>query len=433
MRRVLFCTFVLSGLLLLPFFSICQNLPVVSPEKVGFSSQRLSRVDSVLQDHVKSGQITGAVALIARHGKIVYQKAFGSVDGDQSRPMNTANIFRIASMTKPITGVAAMMLYEEGKFLLTDSVSKYLPEFRNIQVLVPDSTQPDGYRTEAPRSPLQIRHLLNHTSGFTYRVFAHPKLSSAYEKAVIREGTQILDGTIGDAVKRLSEIPLLFHPGQQWNYGFSIDVLGRLVEVVSGMTLNEFFEQRIFRPLRMTDSHFYPPMSKSGRIVDYFPPPGEYKGSEAVVDGTNYTPIDNFMKGPHTYYSGGAGLMSTGTDYWRFAQMLLNGGEMSGVRLLSPRTIDLMTTNSIGDKYINLSRNIFGDKMGLTFGIRTERGQFGELESNGSFMWAGAGHHTFWVDPKEDLIGIIMIQKAAGQFQNLRRIFKTLSYQALVK
>jgi CubicO group peptidase (beta-lactamase class C family) len=251
-----------------------------------------------------------------------------------------------------------------------------------------------------------------------------------YNKARIIEGNTVAAETVGDAVKRLAQIPLLFHPGEQWQYGFSIDVLGYLVEVLSEFTLEEFFRVKIFQPLKMSDSYFYPPDRKLERVVDYYFPAPEYSGIEAEVGVMRYTPKKEYFDGPRTYFAGGAGLITTVVDYWRFAQMLLNGGSLEGVRVLSPRTVDLMTSNTIGNKDIFISG--YGDKMGLAAGIRAYHGRVGELESNGSFGWGGAYNHIFWVDPEEDLIGIIMTQRVPGKTDDLLSLFKVLTYQSIV-
>jgi CubicO group peptidase (beta-lactamase class C family) len=412
---------ILFLILVLTYLSVCgQGLPLALPEEVGLSSERLNRIETVMKAYIADGKIPGVVTLVARHGKVAYFKAFGKMDIEANKEMSKEAIFRIASMSKCITSVAVMILYEEGNFLLSDPISKYIPEFRNPKVVMKSPTS-DSIILVPAKSEITIRQLLNHTSGITY---GSGLQSSYYEQAGVTSSLKPTRGTIGEMVKKLGLLPLISNPGEEFHYGMSVDVLGYLVEVISKMSLDEFLRQRIFEPLKMQDTYFSLPESKFPRLA------GLYKmdENEKLVKATGYF---NYPA-PQTCFMGGAGLVSTTTDYVRFAQMLLNKGELEGKRILSRKTIELMTTNSIGNESIFNSQKhfgIIGDKFGYGFGIRTERGIFDELESLGSFGWDGAFYTKFWVDPKEDLIGIFMSNMNSDD--SLISKFKVLVCQAI--
>jgi CubicO group peptidase (beta-lactamase class C family) len=327
-------------------------------------------------------------------------------------------MFRIASMSKPITSTAIMILYEEGHFLLSDPVSKYIPEFANPKVITPSST-PASIEFEPAKREIAIRHLLNHTSGITY---GEGLPSKFYSQAKITSGLGPTEGTIGEMVKRLAGQPLISQPGEEFHYGLSIDVLGYLVEVVSGMSLDEFCKQRIFVPLKMPDTHFVLPESKFSRLARTYHRTDNGKLEKEDVD------LSYLLS--QTYFSGGAGLVSTASDYIRFAQMILNEGELDGVRILSRKTVELMTSNSIGDLY-SAFRSNSGDKFGYGFGIRTERGEYDELESLGIIGWDGAFYTRFWIDPQEQLIGIFMSQAQDNWNSSFVNKYRVLVYQAI--
>lgn len=399
-----------------------QGLPSSAPEKLGLSSERLSRIDTVLNDYIKDGKLPGAVTLVIRHGKVGYFKSFGMKDIEEKKAMTNDAIFRIASMTKAITSVAVMTLYEEGYFLLTDPVSKYIPEFKNPKV-VKRSTTSDSIILIPAKSEITIRELLNHTSGVTYGSALQGRY---YRQAGMTVGLLPTEGTIGDMIRKLGTLPLVSQPGEEFNYGMSVDVLGYLIEVVSKMPLDEFMRKRIFEPLKMQDTYFTLPEEKFSRLATLYQMGRDGK----LFKVTKYFPYPE----PQNYFSGGAGLVSTAPDYARFAQMLLNKGELEGKRILSRKTVELMTTNSIGDIFIFTSyahNGIMGDKFGYGFGIRTERGVFDELESIGTFGWDGAFYTRFWVDPKEDLIGIFLSQVDNYWSENLIGKFKNLVYQSI--
>ena len=402
------------------------SIPRGTPESVGMSSERLARIRPVIDEYVKHGRIAGAVTLVMRKGKVVHLEAIGNMD--QGKPMREDTIFRIASMTKAITSVAVMILYEEGKILLSDPVSKYIPEFKGIEVAVPNDENRSHTLVKAKRE-ITIKDLLTHTSGLTYRFIGIEPWARIYKEAGISDGLSQTEGTIGDKVKRLATLPLMHNPGERFSYSLSTDVLGYLVEVVSGMTLDAFFRERIFKPLRMTDTHFFLPPEKVQRLAAVYNqlPGGPIKrmGDDADDSGNLVYSASFHYKGPRTYYSGGAGLVSTITDYARFLQMLLNGGELDGARILSRKTVELMTVNHVGD--------LAGDRgFGLGFGIVRDVGKGSELASVGQYGWGGFFYTNFIVDPKEKLICLFMSQLYPANGLNLHERFRTLAYQAIV-
>ncbi len=398
--------------------SFAKELTTASPEEVGFSSQRLQRINKVMQQYVDEDKIAGVVTLIARKGKIIHNEAFGMIDIENKKPMSKDAMFRIASMTKPVTCVAVMILYEQGKFLLNDPVSKYIPEFAKPQVLV-RTTSGDSIKTEPARREITIRHLLNHTSGITYD---DGPLGRFYKEAGIATGLKPADCMIGDMVKKLAKQPLISHPGEEVHYGLSIDVLGYLIEVLSGKDFNTFCKEEIFGPLQMNDTHFVLPKEKLPRLARLY---SLTKTGKLEKDATD----PNFLT-EQKFFSGGGGLISTASDYARFAQMILDSGELDGVRIISRKTVELMTTNSAGDKYAPFRYNT-GDKMGYGFGIRTERGEFDELESIGIYGWDGAFFTRFWIDPKEQIVAVFLSQMKSYWSEDLATKYRVLVYQAI--
>ncbi len=424
-----------AAIFLLSFYSInpvlSQRLSRVIPESVGLSSQRLERLDKTIQQHIDNEQLPGAVAFIARHGKIAHLKAYGMKDCETNEPMTEETIFRIASMTKPFTTVAAMMLFEEGKFLLDDPVSKYIPEFKTPKVLIINAKNRTDYILEDAKSPLTVRHLLTQTSGIVYGFSGLPFLEKMYKDASISDGLTQTEGTLADWVKKLAAQPLAHHPGEKFSYGLNTDVLGRLVEIWSGMPLNEFFRQRIFEPLQLKDTHFFLPDNKVNRLASLYephpnggllktPPTEQHKGAAVYSASYHY-------QGPRTFFSGGAGLVSTASDYARFAQMLLNKGELDGVRLLSRKTVELMTSDQLGELAYPWGRGVrFG------FGLFVEQGPTasGRVGSVGTFGWSGFFSTYFWVDPQEEIVAILMTQMQPNP-TNISEKFKVLVYQAI--
>lgn len=404
--------------------------PIASPESVGMSPERLGRIGNAIQKSVDEARIAGGVSLVARHGKIAYFKAFGMADKDAKKPMRTDSIFRICSMSKPITTVAVMMLYEEGRFTLNEPVSDFIPEFKNMKVLEPpypqDKTSPPGALVDAKR-PITILHLLTHTSGLTYQW--NPRLGKAYRDAGVGSGLLQHEGTIGDAVKKLASLPLLFQPGDAWEYSLADDVLGYFVEVVSGEPLDKFLEERIFKPLGMKDSGFFLSEDKASRLATaytYYPDKGlqPIQDKQVVKEGEFTYSADYPYNGPKTYFSGGGGLCSTAEDYYRFCQMMLDGGQLNGVRILSRKSVELISQNHVQGKLDEMG-------YGLGFGVLSEPRFLTELGSVGSYYWGGFYYTSFMIDPKEDLVAVFMGQLHPTGGLNIDTKAIRLAYQAI--
>ena len=420
-----------------------NGTPETKPEKVGLSSERLDRISEAIQQDVESGMAPGAVALIARDGQIAYFEAFGNADRETQTPMKPDTIFRIYSMSKPITSVALMMLFEEGKFMLKDPVAKYLPEFSDMQVLIekgevkqgavfhlPEADEdgnvtnkpaidPNSYETVPSKRPITVQDLLRHTAGFSYGFFGDTTVDKMYREA----GILTEDKDLADFTSKLGKIPLQYEPGSTWHYSVSVDVQGRLVEALSGMSFDEFLQERIFAPLGMTDTAFHVPEAKMDRFAQMYSPTEEGPLQVADADLSR-----NYVAKP-AFFSGGGGLVSTAHDYLRFCQMLLNGGELDGVRLLSPKTIELMTVDHTGDVENN-PRASSGYGFGLGFAVANDLSQIGVPTSVGEYNWGGAAGTRFWIDPVENFIGIYMVQILPHPF-TFGEEFKILAYQAI--
>jgi CubicO group peptidase (beta-lactamase class C family) len=394
-----------------------QQLVAVQPESVGFSSERLARIDSVVNEYIEKDYIPGAVAFIARQGKIVYYKSFGMRDPETQDSMEKDDIFRIASMTKALASVAVMMLYEEGHFLLDDPVSKYIPEFKNPQVLVklnPDTT----YVARPASKEITIRHLLTHTSGIGYP-FIESEVAPLYHKNNIPDGFLITDAVLNKAIPALAKLPLLHDPGERFTYGLNCDVLGYLVEVLSGKTFKEFLNERLFGPLGMEDAYFYLPDEKVNRLVPV------YANTEEGLVPSDDLRYEYPFRGGKCFYSGGAGISCTILDYARFMQMMVNGGSYNGHQILARKTVDLMTTNQVGTLYDD-------GGFGLGFGLVTEETKHQILSSVGNYSWGGYFSTSYWMDPEEDLIGLFFTQMAPMQYGDIHQKFQVMTYQALI-
>jgi|SRR5579875_315237 CubicO group peptidase (beta-lactamase class C family) len=403
----------------------------------GLDPAKMERLDAVIKDAVEGQQIAGAVMLLARHGRIGYLKAIGWRDAEAQTPMTTDTLFRLASMTKPITSVAVMMLVEEGKLRLDDPVSKFIPEFKGPTVGVPNLLTWSLHMRPARRE-ITIHDLLTHTSGLTYRFWDIPPWTTLYRNAGVSDGFNHAPGTSLNNVRRLARLPLMFQPGSFWGYGLSTDVLGAVVEVVSGQDLQTFFRQRIFGPLQMHDTFFYVPPEKKERLAALYLP-DRHGRRQRVSEGLGLVSVGEIefsatypCETDSKYFSGGAGLVSTASDYARFLQMMLNGGELDGVRLLRPETVQQMTTNQIGYKKTCIPQ--YGDSFGYGFGVLTVdgKGQALDVASTGSYSWGGLFQTYFWVDPKKDLIGLLMSQLLTIGDHPLRQEFKKRVYDCLV-
>ena len=394
-------------------------------DSTGFVQERLGKIDAVINAEIASGKIPGAVALVARNGKIAYFKSFGFADIDAQTPMQKDSIFRLASMTKAITSVGAMILYERGLFQLNDPVSKYIPEFTNMRVVSDLDANGDVSTTVPATEQIKIIDLFTHSSGISYP-FASNSVQKSYVDAGVIDGMTSRDITLADQMKLLATQPLLFEPGSGYVYGLGLDLLGYLIEVVSGKPLDQFFTEEIFTPLNMQDSYFYLPNSKSDRLVTLYAEVGEEgltvsRGHESniILDNPRY-PAGEI----HSYFSGGAGVSSTAFDYSRFIQMLLNNGELDGSGILSRKSVDLMQSPRIDSS---------GDQIpdfGLGFEVIVDPAKAGELGSIGSYSWSGAFLTSYWIDPSENLIAVFMSQVRPSQ-SDIRAKFNTMVYQAL--
>jgi CubicO group peptidase (beta-lactamase class C family) len=410
----------------LSFGAAAQGLPKVSPEEAGLSSERLNRLTQTFQHDVDRGEIPGAVVAVARGGKIVYEQAFGFQNREEKTPMKTDAIFRIASMSKPITSVAVMMLVEEGKLDLTAPVSQYLPEFKDLKV---------GMDRQPLKRPMTVQDLLRHTSGLTYEFFADdPAIKQAYTDAKVFN----FDQSLAEMVTKFSKLPLEHQPGTAWEYSMSTDVLGRLVEVVSGMGFDQFVQERIAKPLNLAATGFSVDQSQAGNIAEPQLDPATGKKPGMIVDNLTTKP---------KWLSGGGGMVSTADDYVRFCQMLLNGGELDGVRLLSPKTVALMTSDHLppgiayNPGFISLLADQaptaeMGEGFGLGFLVRKQDGRNPLPGSVGDFSWSGAHGTYFWVDPKEKLVAVLMVQnpfdsQGLAKSAHYRHEMRYLVYQAI--
>lgn len=397
-----------------------EEIRTVKPEEVGLSSARLGNISSMIQGEIDQNKMAGAVVLVARHGKIAYFETFGRADTD--RPMQRDTMFRICSMTKPVVTLAVLQLYEEGKLLLSDPVAKYIPEFSHTKVIemLPEGANP-AFRLVPAKRDITIKDLLTHTAGMPYPFASewYPKdrllhqMHVMYEEAGISSGMYETEGSIGDMVKRLARLPIASQPGDAFIYGMAADVQGYLVEVVSGQKLDDYISTHIFAPLKMNDSYFFVPESKQGRLSAVWKSdwhgqldkvtPGPHREGDYVYSPTFQT------QGPKTFLSGGVGIVTTPYDYFRFAQMLLNKGTLDGVRLISRKSVELMTSNQIG-KLSETTLHDEGWKFGLGLGIQVDREHNVDAGDAGTFEWAGLYSTRFSVNPKEEKITIFLSQ-----------------------
>lgn len=404
-----------------------QIVTVPKPEAAGFSSERLKRLDREMNEWVNKGWMNGGAALVIRNGKIAYYKAVGYNDLDTKSPMQKEHIFRIASQTKAITSVAIMILFEEGKLLLDDPVSKYIPAFRKQQVLDKFNPADTTYTTVPAKTDITIRQLLTHTSGLGYAQIGSKEANAIYAKSNLTAGIGVENDKLLDAMTRLGKLPLMHQPGEKWTYGLNTDLLGCLVEVISGITLNDFFKTRIFEPLGMKDTYFHIPAEKANRLVNLYREDSTGKLVRAKADMLNGKTITaDYPLTSYSYYSGGAGLSSTIYDYAVFLQMLLNEGQYNGKRILSRNSVRMMTMNQIGD----LARG--DDKFGLGFQIVTERGSARTPAQAGTFSWGGAFATSYWVDPKEKIVMLFYRQLQNSTKGEVVEKFRALTYQAII-
>lgn len=416
----------LPGLLALATVAAAQELPRTAPERVGLAPERLARIDSVMNAYVTGGRVAGVVTLIAREGQVAQLKGYGKLDLAAGTAMPTDAIFRIASQSKAITSVAAMILVEEGKLLLGEPISRYIPGFAQARVAVEEGTGAARTVREVPlQRQVTVRDLLTHTSGLSY---GSGPAQEAYRQAGIENWYFAdRDEPIGATIDRLATLPLNAQPGSRYIYGYSTDVLGVVVERASGMSLDEFVRSRILRPLGMNDTHFYLPPEKQSRLATVYSATPAGGIERAPTQGTMVSQ-GAYVTGPRKSFSGGAGLLSTAADYAKFLQMMLNEGELNGARILSPATVRLMTQDHLGEIYTNP-----GLGFGLGFEVLEQPGLAARMGEPGAYRWGGAYYSTYWVDPARELVAVLMIQLIPAGTVDLQEKFRNLVYQSIVE
>ena len=396
-------------------------LPKAKPAEVGLSAERLGRIGRVMQEYVDNDRVKGVVVLLMRNGKIAYHEAFGLLNPEKGTPMPVDAIFRVASQSKAVTTAAVMTLFEEGKFLLDDPVSKYIPELAETRVAVPVQEKgAAGYATVPAKRLITIRDLLTHTAGISYG--DGPAREDYVKAGIFGWNLSAKDITIGEYIKKLAAFPFDAQPGERFVYGYNTDILGYLVECVSGMSLAEYIEKKITGPLAMTDTHFFLPESKVGRFTPVYG--ADENGKLRLIEPSADNP---YVKGPRKCYAGGAGLLATAENYARFLQMLLDGGELQGVRVLGPKSVELMTVDHVGSLYSGGSQGF-----GLGFWVTEKLGRTGLPGSVGAFGWGGAYYTTYWVDPVEKLVAVFMTQLLPAGAIDLQGKFKAMVYQSIV-
>ena len=393
------------------------GLPTASPGAVGMSQNALARIGPAMQAYVDDGRLAAVMTMVARRGQVVHWEAVGTRDTATGDPVERNDIFRIYSMTKPVTSVAVMILVEEGKVALDDPVSKFVPEFADVKVLA------DGGGRVAADGPMTVQHLLTHTSGLTYGFFGDSAVDRLYNQA----NPLTLAEDLEDFGRRVAELPLIASPGTRWNYSVSTDILGRVVEVASGQAFDAFVEERILDPLGMDDTAFWVPEEKRGRFMANYARLG---GNLVVAD----SPVDGQYTQPPAFPSGGGGLTSTASDYIRFAQMLLEGGSLDGVRILAPETVAKMRSNHLPDAMVPIELGAFlspGYGFGLGFAVMVDADASPEPDHDGVFRWAGAANTFFWIDPEAELVGMVWTQFMPFAAYDIERECQTLVYEAI--
>jgi CubicO group peptidase (beta-lactamase class C family) len=414
------------------FFAILFIAVCNSSAQTTAAPDRLNRIDNFIQQYINNGQLNGATAIILQNGKTVFQKSFGFFNKEKNITMQNDHIFRIASMTKPVVSVAAMMLYEEGKFSLDDPISKFIPEFKNPVVLDKFNATDTTYTTVPAKSEITFRQILSHTSGIGYAQIGSKEANAIYYKNSINGGIGTPFATLKQMIPKLAKLPLFNHPGENFLYGLNTDVLGYLVEVISGMPLDKYLQQKIFEPLGMKDTYFFLPKEKQARLVPLYmqDKEGKLRIEDSVIslNGNFYRDFPKTVNS--SYFSGGAGLSSTAYDYSQFGQMLVNGGELNGKRILSPATIHLMTTNQIGE-YIMWGDTNHARYFGLGFGILSAYAERTNMIPAGSFGWDGMFASHFWADTKNKIVVVIMRNIWPTEHWDFGDRIKPVIYQAL--
>ena len=416
---------VLVALLLAPQTLIAQGLIRVTPEEVGMSSERLDRLSLALESYVDAGRLASAVTIVVRRGKIAYREGIGHRDVEAQAPMPSDGIFRIASQTKALASVGVMLLQEEGKLLITDPVGNYLPAFAETTVAEPNDE--GGYNVVPARRPITLRDLLTHTAGISYGTNRGPAADVWEEAGITGWYFADRDEPVIDTMARLAELPMDAHPGERWVYGYNTDILGAMIEKISGQTLGKFLKERLFDPLGMIDTHFFLPESKVGRLATVYSSVGDGSSFERAPDPGHMVGQGQYVTGPRTAFSAGAGLLSTATDYATFLQMMLNGGELNGRRILSRKTVESMLSNHLGGIAFRP-----GQGFGLGFSITHDPAATGLPGSVGEFGWSGAYHSTYWADPAEELVVVYLTQLIPAINLDDQQKVRTMVYQAII-
>ena len=394
----------------------------ISPNK-SIDYTRLSRIDTLVNGYIERGWLNGAVTLVVKDDQIVQYKAYGFSDIDSKKSLRRDDLFRLASQTKAIVSTAVMILYEEGKFYLDEPISDFIPAFRHPRVLDAFHAEDTTYTTVPAKKEISFRDLLTHTSGLDYPGIGSEKMKAIYAKAGIPAGLGVIDADLKERVQALAKLPLIHQPAEKWTYGLSIDVLGCLVEILSGMNLEQFLTERIFRPLGMKDTYFNVPASKAGRLTTVYTEDSLHHIIKWTKESTGIDP--NYPLVNKRYFSGGAGLTATAYDYAIFLQMMLNGGKYNGVQILSPRTAEMMTSGQLSFTYNGM------DNFGLGFGITSELSAAREPRNEGSFTWGGFFGTTYWADPKAKMICLVMTQQTPNSHGDLSKKVEQLIYQSL--
>ena len=422
MSRIRFAAFVATVVVLVPQLLLAQGLTRATPEDVGLSSERLERLTAALQGYVDEGRLPGAVALVARRGKIAYLEAVGHRDIESEAPMTSDAIFRIASQTKALASTGVMLLQEDGKLLITDPVGKYLPAF--LETTVAERNDEGGYDVVPSQRPITILDLLTHTAGISYG--SGPAADQWYTAGITGWYFADRDEPVGDVMARLAELPLDAHPGESWIYGYNTDILGAMIEKISGRTLGEFLGERLLGPLGLDDTHFFLPEDKVDRLATVYSS-GDEGGLDRAPDPGHMVGQGAYVEGPRTSFSAGAGLLSTATDYATFLQMMLNGGTFDGKRVLSRKTVESMTVDHLGDIAFRP-----GQGFGLGFSVVEDPAALGLPASVGEFGWGGAYHSTYWVDPAEELVVVYLTQLIPARDIDDHGKLRTLIHQAII-
>ncbi|WP_293746683.1 serine hydrolase domain-containing protein [uncultured Paraglaciecola sp.] len=415
------------GLMLCCSLMACQSTVVDAKntanlaESVGFSTERLDRIAPVMQSYIDQGKLAGTLTLVAKDGKIVYLNAQGMQDKEAGKSMSEDTIFRIYSMSKPITAVAAMTLWEQGKFHMFDPISKYLPEFKDMKVYV--SGAGDDMVLEDAKSPIRIIDLFMHTSGLSYG-FTGSEVDKLYQQLLSKPD----ELNRSNILSKMAALPLVHQPGTAWNYGVSTDIIGFLMEKLSGKRLGEYMQETIFSPLGMKDTGFHVPANKVDRLTQIYT--ADRKTGKTIV--MQNEPLGDYMSDPEIHNAGG-GLVSTMQDYFTFAQMMLNGGEINGVRILGRKTVEYMSSNHLPNNLIPFNADSQGEGYGLAMSVTVDPGMSGFMSSKGNFGWGGAASTYFRVDPVEKIILISMAQFIPMGFHRYHDDFRNLVYQALVE